>query len=75
MALFAIDFDYTIAKGHTHNMIAETAERNEQKQWETIQDVKPIISISTQKTWKDAFEQLIKDGHQVAIISFVILPV
>lgn len=78
MAYFAIDFDRTIASRQTHSLIAEnivSIGTDPEQQFKAIESVKPIVSAETQKTWRDAFEAILQDGHQVAIVSFSNFPV
>lgn len=72
-ALIAIDFDFTISSKHTHNMIVmlDLKHADEEKQWEAVKDVKPR---GTAQEWKNALEALLKEGHDLAILSENLFP-
>lgn len=69
--LFVFDFDGTIVLGHTHNEIIKKVKSDAPEyvngNWAVVQDF-PIIGSSD--TWKNIFEDIIQQGHYVAINSF-----
>jgi len=69
--LFVFDFDGTIVLGNTHNEIIKKVESDAPEyvngNWAVVQDF-PIIGSSD--TWKSIFEDIIQQGHYVAINSF-----
>ena len=78
MALIVIDFDNTIANGHTFNIIHQAISRDNsivkhpEKQWELIKHIPAIIFSDGHETitWKELFEQMVQEGHQIGIASF-----
>ncbi len=82
MGLFAIDFDYTIANGHTHNTILDaivaakkqgdtSLKADKEKHWDLVKNIPPV---GTAKNWQEIFSTLLDDGHQICIVSFNAYP-
>lgn len=67
MPLVIIDFDYTIANGHTHNIICCSDAKDTEQQWESVKDIKPVGSA---EEWNEVLTTLLDNKHQVAIASF-----
>lgn len=73
MALFVIDFDRTIVKGHTHNVIsgaivARTIHKTDQEaQWALVSG---FDAIGGADRWRMIFRSLLEKGHDVSIASF-----
>lgn len=73
MALFVIDFDHTIADGHTHNTISRAimcqavASDDENAQWDIV---KGMPALGGANRWKAIFQSLLENGHDLAIASF-----
>jgi len=83
MGIFIIDFDRTIANGHTHNTIARFYKtiqgpnpswnaEEQQDQWNLVKHIPPITAGNL--TWKTVIETMLNNGHQVAIASFSSYP-
>lgn len=73
MALFVIDFDNTMVKGHTHNTIANAIRaktiRNddEEAQWALVRG---FTALGGAGRWRTLLRSLLENGHQVSIASF-----
>lgn len=83
MAVFIIDFDFTIAQGHTHNTIARYYKTitgpnpkwhpdEQQDQWQLVKHIPPVFSANY--SWKAVFTALLNAHHHVAIASFSSYP-
>lgn len=82
-AVFLIDFDGTIAIGHTHYSIVQAISNRhipdkKESHWHYIRDLvrhhgrhHPTVSA---EEWRKVFTTLINDGHKVGIISFSLFP-
>lgn len=73
MALFVIDFDFTITSKHIHNIIVaylktyNHGKQDKALEWEEAKKIPPVKSA---EDWLKVFRTLISDGHQIAIASF-----
>ncbi len=81
-AIFLIDFDGTIADGHTHNAVAFAVKENhitneKKSHWDFLRKLIHHGShhpLGSAQEWQKVFATLLADGHKVGIISFSSYP-
>ncbi|MBX3709901.1 MAG: hypothetical protein KIT56_10760 [Gammaproteobacteria bacterium] len=69
MAILIFDFDHTIINGYSYKLIVEKKlEEQPNSQWELIQKIPPVGGSADK--WRELFQGIWADGHQIAIASF-----
>lgn len=72
-ALFIIDFDFTIAQEHVHNLLSSAIAsgllkaNDSDAQWNYVKSIPPT---GTKEAWRNLFAKLEREGCDVAIASF-----